>query len=191
MTDNQRKTFLQMTFGDPDKLALPFWKASPGEWTFKYGNSIEDLDLDEKTLKTDLVYLKMAEIWGTNSHCKRMQVGCLMERTSPSFRMAIMEVPPDFQISVRMIAIQRYRMFFMQRQMQSLNSPRAQTVRTDRRSILQHLLALNVPSLLFNPESRELYSRKFTEKQSPFSSYMKLGSKLLELENYKSKIKKI
>ena len=78
MTDNQRKTFLQLTFGDPDKLALSFWKASPGEWTFKYGNSIEDLDLDEKTLKTDLVYLKMAEIWGTNSHCKRMQVGCLM-----------------------------------------------------------------------------------------------------------------
>ena len=78
MTGNQRKTFLQLTFGAPDKLALPFWKASPGEWTFKYGNSIEDLDLDEKTLKTDLVYLKMAEIWGTNSHCKRMQVGCLM-----------------------------------------------------------------------------------------------------------------
>ena len=67
-----------MAFGDPNKLALPFWKASPEEWTFKYGNSVEDLDLDEKTLKTDLVYLKMAEIWGTNSHCKRMQVGCLM-----------------------------------------------------------------------------------------------------------------
>ena len=78
MTDYQRKEFLRLTFGDPDKLALPFWKASPGEQTFKSGNSIEDLDLDEKTLKTDLVYLKMAEIWGTNSHCKRMQVGCLM-----------------------------------------------------------------------------------------------------------------
>ena len=67
-----------MTFGDPNKLALPFWKASPGEQTFKFGSSVEDLHLDEKTLKTDLVYLKMAEIWGTNSHCKRMQVGCLM-----------------------------------------------------------------------------------------------------------------
>ena len=78
MTDYQRKEFLRMAFGDPNKLALPFWKASPEEWTFKYGNSVEDLDLDEKTLKTDLVYLKMAEIWGTNSHCKRMQVGCLM-----------------------------------------------------------------------------------------------------------------
>ena len=77
-TDYQRKEFLRMTFGDPNKLALPFWKASPGEQTFKFGSSVEDLDLDEKTLKTDLVYLKMAEIWGTNSHCKRMQVGCLM-----------------------------------------------------------------------------------------------------------------
>jgi dCMP deaminase len=78
MTDYQRKEFLRLTFGDPDKLALPFWKASPGEQTFKFGSSVNDLDLDEKTLKTDLVYLKMAEIWGTNSHCKRMQVGCLM-----------------------------------------------------------------------------------------------------------------
>jgi len=77
-TDYQRKEFLRMTFGDPNKLALPFWKASPGEQTFKFGSSVEDLHLDEKTLKTDLVYLKMAEIWGTNSHCKRMQVGCLM-----------------------------------------------------------------------------------------------------------------
>ena len=78
MTDNQKKSFHQSTFGDPAKLAFTFWKASPGEWTFKCGNSTGDLDLDEKTLKTDLVYLKMAEIWGTNSHCKRMQVGCLM-----------------------------------------------------------------------------------------------------------------
>jgi len=102
-----------------------------------------------------------------------------------------MEVLPDFQISVRMIAIQHYRMFFMQKQMQSLNLPRAQTVRMDQQSISQHLLALNVQSLLFNLESRELYLRKFTEKQNLYTSYMKLGSKLLELENYKSKIKKI
>ena len=101
--------------------------------------------------------------------------------------MDIMGVPQGSQISVRMIAIQHYRMFFMQKQMQSLNLPRAQTVQTDQLSILQHLLALNAPSLLFNLESRELYLRKFTEKQSPFSSYMKLGLKLLELENYKSK----
>ena len=105
--------------------------------------------------------------------------------------MDIMGVPPGSQISVKMIAIQHYRMFFMQKQMQSLNLPRAQTVRMDQQSILQHPLVLNVPSLLFNLESRELYLRKFTEKQSPCTFYMKLGSKLLELENYKSKIKKI
>lgn len=79
MTDSQRKIeFFELTFGDPEKLALPFWKASPHNQTFKFGGSINSLELDEKTQKTDLVYLQMAEIWGTNSHCKRMQVGCLM-----------------------------------------------------------------------------------------------------------------
>jgi hypothetical protein len=189
MTDNQRKTFLQLTFGAPDKLALPFWKASPGEWNFKYGNSIEDLDLDEKTLKTDLVYLRMAEIWGTNSHCNRMQVGCLMVKDKSIISDGYNGSPSGFPNQCGMIAIQPCRMFFMQKQMQSLNLPRAQTVQTDQLSILQHLPALNAPSLLFNLESRELYLRKFTEKQSPFSSYMKLGLKLLELENYKSKNK--
>ena len=70
--------FMEMTFGDPEKLSSSFWKASPENMDFKFGNSIQSLELDEKTQKTDLVYLRMAEIWGTNSHCKRMQVGCLM-----------------------------------------------------------------------------------------------------------------
>jgi dCMP deaminase len=79
MTNAQKKIeLIGLTFGDPEKLALPFWKASPSSQTFKFGNSIDSLDLDEKTQKTDLVYLQMAEIWATNSHCKRMQVGCLM-----------------------------------------------------------------------------------------------------------------
>lgn len=45
----------------------------------------EKLDLDNptihdniKSLKNDLIYLQMASVWGKNSHCKRMQVGCLM-----------------------------------------------------------------------------------------------------------------
>lgn len=33
---------------------------------------------DKKSLKNDLIYLQMSRIWGKNSHCKRMQVGCLM-----------------------------------------------------------------------------------------------------------------
>jgi deoxycytidylate deaminase len=70
--------FMEMTFGDPEKISSPFWKVSPEDVSFRYGTSIEFLELDEKTQKTDLVYLKMAEVWGTNSHCKRMQVGCLM-----------------------------------------------------------------------------------------------------------------
>ena len=76
--DQSKIEFLAMSFGDPEKMNTLFWKASPSEMTFKFGESIQSLSLDEKTQKTDLVYLKMAEVWGTNSHCKRMQVGCLM-----------------------------------------------------------------------------------------------------------------
>jgi dCMP deaminase len=33
---------------------------------------------DKKQFKLDLVYLRMAKEWSTNSHCKRSQVGCLV-----------------------------------------------------------------------------------------------------------------
>lgn len=33
---------------------------------------------DKKSLKNDLIYLQMSHIWGKNSHCQRMKVGCLM-----------------------------------------------------------------------------------------------------------------
>ena len=35
-------------------------------------------DDNVKAMKNDLIYLQMAKTWGKNSHCKRMQVGCLM-----------------------------------------------------------------------------------------------------------------
>jgi len=31
-----------------------------------------------KSVKMDLIYLRMAKVWSENSHCKRMQVGCLI-----------------------------------------------------------------------------------------------------------------
>ena len=37
----------------------------------KNGNNI-------KAMKNDLIYLQMAQTWAKNSHCKRMQVGCLI-----------------------------------------------------------------------------------------------------------------
>lgn len=33
---------------------------------------------DLKQFKLDIVYLKMAEVWASNSHSKRSQVGCLV-----------------------------------------------------------------------------------------------------------------
>ena len=37
----------------------------------KNGNNI-------KAMKNDIIYLQMAQTWAKNSHCKRMQVGCLI-----------------------------------------------------------------------------------------------------------------
>lgn len=42
-------------------------------------NSIEiQIDMDSKQTRSDLIYLKMSETWGSSSHCKRMKVGCLV-----------------------------------------------------------------------------------------------------------------
>ena len=48
----------------------------------KTNNFFEEHSLDncpdQKQFKLDVVYLKMAKEWATNSHCKRSQVGCLV-----------------------------------------------------------------------------------------------------------------
>lgn len=36
------------------------------------------IDKNNKEIKSDLIYLKMANIWGSSSHCERMKVGCLV-----------------------------------------------------------------------------------------------------------------
>lgn len=72
-------TDIEKNLNDPSNLSSLYWKISPGTVSnFQFSSNIENLSIDEKTLKTDLVYLKMAEIWGTNSHCRRMKVGCLI-----------------------------------------------------------------------------------------------------------------
>jgi dCMP deaminase len=38
------------------------------------------IDLNSKETKSDIIYLKMAKIWGSSSHCNRMKVGCLVVR---------------------------------------------------------------------------------------------------------------
>ena len=83
MAENTIITPRQILSGDSleaqEKLSKLFWKFHPGQISsFKCGEKIQDVFEDSKTLKTDLVYLRMAEIWGTNSHCNRMKVGCLI-----------------------------------------------------------------------------------------------------------------
>lgn len=50
------------------------------EWDHSSSLSTESLTIhpDQKTLEKDLIYLQMASVWGKNSHCQRMKVGCLM-----------------------------------------------------------------------------------------------------------------
>lgn len=80
MNQREKKRILLLgeILSEDEKINSTYWKASPFLRTFFSGEKIEDLRLGEKTQKTDLVYLKMAEIWGTNSHCNRMKVGCLI-----------------------------------------------------------------------------------------------------------------
>lgn len=71
----------------PEFLSIPNWKITKiqeggamGIWDksevlFSDALSIHE---DAKSLKMDLIYLEMSDVWGKNSHCKRMQVGCLM-----------------------------------------------------------------------------------------------------------------
>jgi dCMP deaminase len=72
-------------FSNPDFLNINNWSVKKIGKTFDiswdhsdviqksplYGDNI-------KAMKNDLIYLQMAKTWGKNSHCKRMQVGCLM-----------------------------------------------------------------------------------------------------------------
>jgi len=55
-------------------------KTSPAEIIFFDGISslIDETFYHPKNIKTDPVYLTMAEVWSKNSHCQRMKVGALI-----------------------------------------------------------------------------------------------------------------
>jgi len=67
---------------DPELLEEKSWIAKTN--TGEVVQFIQSSDINNETLysakdkKMDLVYLKMAEVWATNSYCRRMQVGCLI-----------------------------------------------------------------------------------------------------------------
>ena len=69
-------------FADTELITSKSWVAKPSlSQVFQFD---DPNDLPGETLylpkdkKVDLVYLKMAEVWATNSYCKRMQVGSLI-----------------------------------------------------------------------------------------------------------------
>ena len=72
----------EVFFSNLELITSKSWVAKP---TLLQVSQFDDPnDLFDETLylpkdkKVDLVYLKMAEIWATNSYCKRMQVGSLI-----------------------------------------------------------------------------------------------------------------
>jgi dCMP deaminase len=70
-------------FAHPEILNSGSWIAKPDEGMVYLFSDANDLDKDEtiynrKDKKMDLIYLKMARVWGSNSYCKRMQVGSLI-----------------------------------------------------------------------------------------------------------------
>jgi dCMP deaminase len=69
-------------FASTELITSKSWVAKPSlSQVFQFD---DPNDLPGETLylpkdkKVDLVYLKMAEVWATNSYCKRMQVGSLI-----------------------------------------------------------------------------------------------------------------
>lgn len=72
-------------FSNPDFLNINNWSVKKSgknfEISWDHSDAIQKSPLygeNMKAMKNDLIYLQMAKTWGKNSHCKRMQVGCLM-----------------------------------------------------------------------------------------------------------------
>lgn len=72
----------EVFFSNIELITSKSWVAKPAlSQVFQFD---DPNDLFDETLylpkdkKVDLVYLKMAEVWATNSYCKRMQVGSLI-----------------------------------------------------------------------------------------------------------------
>lgn len=72
----------EIFFSDPESLLANSWVANPSLPKIYAFNNFEGKFIETfyapKDKKIDLVYLKMAEVWATNSYCKRMQVGSLI-----------------------------------------------------------------------------------------------------------------
>jgi dCMP deaminase len=79
-------------FTNPDFLSIKNWRVKKIshpvksthcysiEWDNRSSIQTDSTTIHDnfKSIKNDLIYLQMAKSWSKNSHCKRMQVGCLM-----------------------------------------------------------------------------------------------------------------
>lgn len=82
MTLNQQISLDPESFFDTSGVLTDFWIASPkSQKIFLSNDSFKEIDetfYSLKDRKMDHVYLRMADVWATNSHCNRMKVGSLI-----------------------------------------------------------------------------------------------------------------
>jgi dCMP deaminase len=82
MTLNLPSLLNSEAFFESGSVLNNFWIAKPKINSVALcENSFDEIDETfyiPKDRKMDLVYLRMAEVWGTNSHCNRMKVGSLI-----------------------------------------------------------------------------------------------------------------
>jgi dCMP deaminase len=68
-----------LSFIDSEFLNLPYWRIEKDEHNSESYHVYVAENLESIiSHRSDEIYLEMAGVWSKNSHCKRMQVGCLI-----------------------------------------------------------------------------------------------------------------
>lgn len=66
--------FISREFLDLSNWIISTNKTANNKYTSIVAEGVDDLIYSRK----DIIYMEMAKLWAKNSHCKRMQVGCLI-----------------------------------------------------------------------------------------------------------------
>lgn len=70
---------IDLSFINSEFLDLPYWRIKKDDKSDELYHVYVSEDPDSLiSHRSDEIYLEMAGVWSKNSHCKRMQVGCLI-----------------------------------------------------------------------------------------------------------------
>ena len=109
---------------------------------------------EEKQLKLDHRYLRMARIWAENSYCKRRQVGALIVKDKMIISDGYNGTPSGFENVVRKMTLPNLT-FSMLRQMPSQRLPVRATHLMEQHSMSPPLHVWNVQNSSFSLASSE------------------------------------